>query len=209
MVNVRETQTKEELRHADALVNQIFFEDFNFDYKKVASIAPKFNRQTFIAFSEDAMDILGTITLSDNTTTLQYPSEFYFGFKVPEKYQKDRILEMGKLVTRKEPAFSKYEKYTYLALLLMVKEYSKTHGIDRWIASVHTPLLKNIQGLGIPVEILDTKVKNKGEMIEAMGRYTFDVNFITASMKDSFIALEKFKHLVDSKTIEIILADLK
>lgn len=200
---VRAAKTSEAIHISDTLVEDIFRRKFNFNYKNISTRSPAFNKFIINAYSSDLQELIGTITLSTPAQINLYPSEYYFGFKIPSYLGKENIIEMGRLVKTDNPVLKKYDSITYLSLLLAVKEYSKIRKVDRWIASAHTSLLEGIRNLGIEVDVLDTIAKPNPDLLDDFGSYIQDTSFITASMKSSFEALEKFHYLIQSKVISI------
>ncbi len=197
---VTQAQTAASIQISNILVEDIFKRKFNFNYPAVSAKSPDFNKFIINAHSVRTGELIGTITLSTPSESGLYPSEYYFGFKIPSSLSNQYIIEMGRLVKTDNP---KYDPIVYLSLLLAVKEYSKARNVERWIASAHTSLLESIRNLGIEVDVLDTNAKPRPDLHDDFGSYTQDASFITATMKSSFEALEKFEYLIQNKIISI------
>ncbi|UTA66956.1 hypothetical protein [Emticicia sp. 21SJ11W-3] len=189
---------------SNKLVEYIFKKYHKFDYKAVSRLSPPFEKIVFNAYCDETDEIIGTITLTRPDEKKIFPSNFYFGFKTPSYVDLATTLEMGRLVKSDKPEHKNNDAYIYISLLLAVKAYSQLKGITRWVASVHNNLLQNILNLGIPVEIIATEpLRMESSIREGMGNYPNNVNFITATMADSFKALEKFQYLIDDGKITI------
>lgn len=187
------------------LLQKTFIESFtDFNYKEVVRLSPKFSSKTFFSYNEELNEILSTATISFLTEKGLLPSEFYFDFKIPAEIRKEGLIELGKLAKKlHSPLKTEHQKLPYISLLLAIKEYSKLHGITGWVASVHSSLLKDIQKIGIPVQIIAEKVMVENNITKAMGNYIKDVKFIYATMEDSFKALDNYQFLIDNGTIRI------
>lgn len=189
---------------SNTLLKDVFMRTYKFNYEKVGALSPLFEKIVFNAYSDKPESIIGTISLSRPNEKKMFPSNFYFGFKTPSYIDLATTVEMGRLVKSDKPEFKEYDKLIYLSLLLAVKFYSQSNGITHWVAAVHDTLLDSIQKLGIQVQIIATKpLRMKKEIREAMGTYPKNVIFITATMEDSFRALEKFQYLIDNGSITI------
>ena len=198
-------KTKFEAMASKTLLHNTFNEAFEgFNYEKVAKLSPVFDSKTFFCFGETIADILSTATISFPTAEGLFPSEYFFGFKVPETIRNQNLIELGKLARRGHEKLSKEEeRLTYISLLLAIKAYSQKNNIDGFVASVHSRLLEDIKRIGIPVTILETEVKVINDITLAMGSYTEDVRFIYAAMPDAYVALEKFNPYLENGTISI------
>jgi hypothetical protein len=187
------------------LLHDIFYLIFNqFNYREVLKIAPNFLTKIFFCFEESIGAMLATGSLVYPNAEGSFPSEYYFGFKVPEELKNQKMVELGKLAKWSKLIPEGYEKVPYLSILLAIKEYSKIHNIEAWVGTVHPKLLDDIQNeIGIPVTILANKVPVHNEITDLMGDYPNEVFFIYATMKDSFEALEKFEYLIKKGIITI------
>ncbi len=203
-VITKEIYQNEDYQLSSQLVEYIFMKYFNFNYQKVSALSPQFNKVVFNTYRTDTHEILGTIALTWPNAQMMFPSNFYFGFITPDFVDMSTTMEMGRLVKTDDPKHKEYDRYIYISLLLAVKAFSQAMGISRWVASVHNSLLANIQNLGIPVEIIaPAPLKMDPAIRESMGTYPNNTNFITATMEDSFRALEKFQHLINHGIIKV------
>ncbi|MFN3850840.1 MAG: N-acyl amino acid synthase FeeM domain-containing protein [Spirosomataceae bacterium] len=207
MIIIREVKTEFEFKESENLLKDVFNEIYQFKYEEINRKTSQFNKIIFNAYDEKSNEIIGTITLSMSSEGNKFPSNEFFGFVTPAKFQNQRIVEMGRLVKKLNIENSILDKMVYISLLLTVKKYSIKHNVDRWIASVHTPLMNNIKQLGIPLVEIDKKDTVRNKLSNFMGKYVNDVNFISASMYDSYIALEKFQYLIDNKSISILISE--
>lgn len=205
ILKTQKAMTSFEVAMNRILLQKTFIESFkDFNYEEVMRLSPKFSSKTFFSYNEELDEILSTATISFLTEKGLLPSEFYFDFKIPSEIRKEGLVELGKLAKKlHSPLKPEHQKLPYISLLLAIKEYSKQHGITGWVASVHSSLLKDIQKIGIPVQILADKVMVENSITKAMGNYIKDVKFIYATMEDSFRALDNYQFLIDNGIITI------
>ena len=202
-LTIKKVNTPKEKRKSNSLLQKVFKKMFGFDYKTVAKLSPEFKKVPFIAYSEEIMDIIATATVSFETNGY-FPSEWYFGYRIPLELRRQNLLEIGRLAKMKTVNVTPQEEgLALLALLLAIKEYSINNNIDAWVATVHTKLLNEIRSLGINVKVLAENGAVESEITKAMGIYTKDISLIYATMPDSYAALEKFAYLLANGTITI------
>lgn len=200
---IKTAKSQEQKKILNALIQRIYKKAFNFNYKKVAKLSPDFKKVSFIAYSEEKFDIIGTATLSLETEGL-FPSEYYFGYQIPSDLKKQKLVEIGRLAKENAIQLTKTEEeLTLLSLLLAIKEYSICNQVEGWVATVHSKLLREIQQIGINVKVLAHNGAIKSPITAAMGQYTNDIHFIYATMDDSYRNLQKFQYLILNGTISI------
>jgi hypothetical protein len=205
-LTIKRVKTPNEKKKSDNLLQEVYEKAFGFDYATVARLSPDFNKVPFIAYSENKFDVIATATVSFETNGY-YPSEWYFGYRIPEQFRQQNLLEIGRLAKVMNVKMTPEEEgYALLALLLAIKEYSINNNIDAWVATVHSKLLNEIRGLGIKVEVLAENGAVESEITRAMGIYTKDIHLIYATMPDSYAGLAKFEYLLKNGTIAIDIA---
>lgn len=209
-ITVKIAQTHQEHKRAFEFLKEIFKESFNFDYEKVSSTMPSFDKVVFYAVDEED-NLLSTATLSYTNSENRFCSEVLFDFKTPSKYKNQRLVELGRFAKKQDLSSDRnFKKLPFLALLLAIKEYSQKHNIDAWVGSVYTSFFKGIEAIGIPLTELSYGVNTNDEKILQriiyMGDYVGDkndVHFVYSEMEDAYKALAKFDFLLISGIIKI------
>lgn len=200
---IRKVKSPKEKENSNSLIQRIYKDAFDFDYDAVVRLSPDFKKIPFIAYSESKFDIIGTATLSLETNGY-FPSEYYFGYRIPPELRCQKLVEIGRLAKEKTVSLTpEEEKLTLLSLLLAIKEYSMANQVDGWVATVHSKLLNEIKQIGINVKVLAHNGAIETAITKAMGSYPNDIHFIYATMEDSYRNLEKFQYLLLNGTISI------
>lgn len=193
--------TKEEQKNqAHQLVKIEYLKKLKVDIDKLHHFhSEHFNRDVLMAFTEDEMELVGTMSVIYPNTKAIYPCESLFGFDLNDrKLVGKNYIEIGRFATKQG---ENCNRKIVISLFLGAIKHLQNQQIKGWTAIVKDNIFDFLKALSLPMNIINQKPKLSAN--HPLRTYATDTHLFDVSLADTIPSFQKYDRFKRNGHIKI------
>lgn len=191
---------EEQKNQAHQLVKVEYLKKLKVDIDKLHHFhSEHFNRDVLMAFTEDEMELVGTMSVLYPNSNAIYPCESFFGVDLKSrKLAKKNYVEIGRFATKQG---ENCDKKIVIALFLGAIKHLQNQQIKGWTAIVKDNIFDFLKGLSLPMNIINQKPKLSAN--HPLHAYATDTHLFDVSLAETIPSFQKYDRFKRNELIKI------